>query len=241
MRELPTSGRLAAWGSAALAGAVSPDEAADEVHGRHDPAHRVTGLPGELAPVNLPYALVRLRALGATALRLVLPRPGDATGLPGPPAFNERAVDRGEAVLTVGGPPLALLPEARATWSAHPVTPDTRTPMSLAEAHRAITDVMREAAEVLARLDVARWEPAAAELLAQRSRAVRPMLPITADPQAHHLLEQGLRVAAIVDLARSGDGAAVSAGEMAARSQVLRDLDGAARRAVEAACSGPAP
>ena len=74
--------------------------------------------------MNLAYALARLRALGVTGLRLVLPRPGDAAGLPGPPAFNERAVGRGEAVLTVGGPPLGLLDETRGTWSVHPVAPD---------------------------------------------------------------------------------------------------------------------
>ncbi len=239
MRELPSAGRLAAWGSAALTGAVSPDDAADQVCGRHDPAHRVVGLPGEQTEVNLAYALARLRAFGVTGLRLVLPRPGDATGLPGPPAFNERAVGRGGAVLTVGGPPLGLLEETRGSWSVHPVDLDLRTPTSLADAAKALHGVTREAAAVLARLDVARWEPAAAEVLAARSRPVQPALPGSADPSAHSILEQALRISAIVDLARSGDGGAITAGEAAARAAVLRDLDDAARRAVEAACSPP--
>jgi hypothetical protein len=240
VRELSSAGRLAAWGSAALSGTVSPDEAADEVCGPHDAAHRVLGLPGEPAPVNLPYALARLRSLGVTGLRLVLPRPGDAAGLPGPPEFNQRAVGHGASVLTVGGPPLGLLDEIRGTWSVHPVSADRRTPLALPDASRLLGNVMRDAAEVLSRLDVARWEPAAAEVLAARSRAVRPALPMTADPTAHHTLEQALRVTAIVELARAGDGAAVSVSEMAARSAVLRDLDAAARRALEAACSPPA-
>lgn len=240
MRELPNAGRLAAWGSAALTGDVSPDDAADQVCGRHDPAHRVVGLPGEQAAVNLAYALARLRSIGATGLRLVLPRPGDAMGLPGPPAFNERAIGRGEAVLTVGGPPLGLLDETRGTWSVHPVELDLRTPTPLSDAAKALHGVTREAAAVLARLDVARWEPAAAEVLAARSRSVQPVLPISADPTAHAILEQALRVTAIVEVARAGDGAAVSVAEMAARSEVLRNLDTAARRALEAACSPPA-
>lgn len=239
MRELTSAGRLAAWGSAALAGAVSPDEAADEVCGRHDSGHRVLGLPDEAGAVNLAYALARLRTLGVTGLRLVLPRPGDATGLPGPPEFNERAVGRGEAVVTVGGRPLGLLAETRGTWSAHPVALDLRTALSLYDAARTLTGTVREAGDVLARLDVARWEPAAAEVLAARSRSLRQALPQSVDPRAHHVLEQGLRVVTIVELARAGDGAAVSAAEMAARSAVLRDLDAAARRAVEAACSAP--
>lgn len=239
MRELSSAGRLAAWGSAALTGAVSPDEAADTVRGPHDAGHRVVGLPGEPAAVNLAYALARLRSFGATGLRLVLPVPGDVSGLPGPPAFNERAVGRGEAVLTVGGPPLGLLVETRGTWSVHPVELDLRTPPPLTDATRALQGVMHDATAVLARLDVARWEPAAAEVLAARSRSVRPILPMSADPVAHTVLEQALRIASIVDLARSGDGGAVSAAEAAARSAVLRDLDTAARRALEAACSPP--
>jgi hypothetical protein len=65
------------------------------------------------------------------------------------------------------------------------------------------------------------------------------MLPVSAAPQAHQVLEQALRLTAIVEVARAGDGGSVTAGEVAARSQVLRDLDAAARRATEAACSAP--
>jgi hypothetical protein len=237
VRELPNAGRLAAWGTAALTGAVSPDEAADEVAGSDDAAHRVHDLPGEPAPVNLAYAFGRLRALGATGLRLVLPVPGDVSGLPGPPAFNERAVGRAAAVLTVGRPSLALLPETRGTWSVHDVADDRRTTMSLGEASHALAAAMREATEVLARLDVARFEPGAARALAARSAPVHRQLPASVDPQAHLVLQQALWLTEIVDLAGRSDGAAVNASEMAERTRVLRDLERAARRALEAACS----
>lgn len=240
VRELSAAGRLAAWGGAAIAGSVSPDEAADRVSGPHDPPHRMLGLPGETEPVNLAYALARLRALGATGLRLVLPRPGDATGLPGPPSFNESAIGRGEAVLTVGGPPLGLLPEGRGTWTihrVHQVHEDRRTQVTVHEAERALTATTRECATLLERLDVARWEPATAEVLAARSRAAVLELPLSVDPRAHTLLQNGLRIAAVVDLARSSHGNAVTAVEIAARAGILRDLDTAARRAIESACS----
>ena len=237
VRELSAGGRLAAWGGAALAGSVSPDEAADRVSGPNDPPHRVLGLPGDAEPVNLPYALSRLHALGVTGLRLVLPRPGDATGLPGPPSFNESAVGRGEAVLTVGGQPLGLLPHGRGTWSVREVKEDRRTPVGVRDAERALTSATRDCAALLERLDVARWEPATAEVLATGSRAAVLELPLSADPRAHTLLQHGLRIAAVVDLARSSNGNAVSADEIAARSAILRDLDAAARRAIEAACS----
>lgn len=237
MRELSTAGRLAAWGTAALVGAVSPDDAADQVRGSHDAAHRVIGLPDEPQAVNLPYAFGRLRALGATGLRLVLPVPGDVGGLPGPADFNERATSRGEAVVTTGTAHLGLLCESRGTWSVHPVGDAGRAVLPLPDAARDLTRVMREATELLVRLDLTRWEPAAAEVLAERSRAVRPELPMSADVQAQTVLHQALRIARIVELARSGDGAALTAAEMTARAEVLRDLDAAARRAVESACS----
>lgn len=239
MHELSSAGRLAAWGNAALCGAVSPDEAAEEVVGPHDPGHRVFGLPDEPDGVNLPYALLRLRSLGACGMRLVLPRPGDAAGLAGPPAFSQAAVARGEAVVTLGQGSFGLLPEGRAAWSVHPVDADPRTPLSLRDAERHLDQVMRHSTEMLRDLDLARWEPVAAELLEHRSRTVRPALPRSAPQQSHLVLERGLRLAAIVEVARAGEGAAVTAYEMQGRAQVLRDLDRAARRAVEAACSAP--
>lgn len=237
VQELSSAGRLAAWGSAALAGAVSPDEAAEKVTGPVDPGHRVLGLPGEDGPVNLAYAFGRLRSLGATGLRLVLSRPGDPGGLPGPAEFTESAVACGEAVVATGAAQIGLLAQGRALWSALRVDPDRRTPVSLADADKHLGHVLREGAAVLARLDVARWDPGAADVLKQRSRPRPPELPPSASATAHQVLAQALRVATIVELARAGDGASVSVGEMAARSQVLRDLDAAARRAVEAACS----
>lgn len=241
MRELSPAGRLAAWGSAALSGTVSPDEAADRVTGPVDPGHRVVGLPGEDGPVNLAYAFGRLRALGATGLRLVLSRPGDPGGLPGPAPFTESAVACGEAVVATGTAQVGLLPQGRGMWSAQRVDPDRRTPLSPADAERHLGQVMREAAEVLARLDVARWDPVAADVLSMRGRAGAPELPPSVPAAVHRLLDQAMRIATIVELARAHPGAAVTAAEMRARTEVLRDLDAAARRAVEAACSPPPP
>jgi hypothetical protein len=240
VHDLLPAGRLAAWGSAALAGAVSPDEAADAVTGPHDPGHRVSGLPGEDAPVTLPYALVRLRALGATGLRLVLPRPGDVSGLPGPADLNAAALAAGAAVVAAGGCHLALVPGGRATWAAHAASPDGRSRPTVREAERALGAAVRDAAAELARLDVARWDPAAAEVVHGRPASGRTPLPASADPAAHALLTQAMRIARLVEVATASDGAAVTGSESTARALVLRDLGDAARHAVEAACSlGP--
>ena len=238
MRDLPEAGRLAAWGAAALRGDCSLDDAADAVPGPADPGHRVAGLPGEPGPVTLAYALGRLRALGATGLRLVLPRPGDPSGLPGPPPFTAAAVECGAAVVAVGAD-LAVLPNGRASWRAYAVDQDRRTPLSVRDAERALGAAVREATEVLADLDVARWDPAAAEVLAARSTAAPSPLPPGTDPAAHALLARALRLAAVAELAQTGEGAAVTASAMTARRRALRDLADAARHAVEAACSAP--
>ena len=238
MRDLPPAGRLAAWGSAALLGQLSPDDAADGVAGPDDPVHRVAGLPGEPEPVTLPYALGRLRALGATSLRLVLPRPGDVAGLPGPPEFNTEALAVGAAVVATGGCTLALLPVTRAQWSAHRVDADHRTPLDLRAAEQELGRAIREGAAELTRLDVAAWDPAAAEVL-DRGHGRRSALPGSAGGEAHRVLALALRISAVVEVAAAGEGRVVTGAEVGARARVLRDLDDAARHAVEAACSAP--
>lgn len=238
MRDLPPAGRLTAWGTAALRGQLSPDDAADGVAGRDDPVHRVAGLPGEPEPVTLPYALGRLRALGATGLRLVLPRPGDVAGLPGPPEFNTDALAAGAAVVATGGCTLALLPATRAQWSAHRVDDDPRTPLDLRAAEHELGRAIREGAAELTRLDVAAWDPAAAEVL-DRGHGSRPALPRSAGGDAHRLLALALRISAVVEVAAGSEGRSVTGAEAGARARVLRDLDDAARHAVEAACSAP--
>ena len=239
MPDLPAAARLVAWGNACLTGAVSPDEAAERVTGPTDATHRVFGLPGETGGVSMTYALARLRALGVTSMRLALPRPGDVSGLPGPPAFNERALATGAAALAAGPTALGLLDESRGAWTVHEVAQDVRTPMSLVDAERDLHHVMRSATARLVHLDVARWQPAAAEVLAHQAQSVRSPLPATATPRAAQVLETSLRLLSIVEVARADDGAAVSAVEMASRREALRDIETAARRAVEAACSAP--
>lgn len=239
MPTLPRSARLVGWGNAALRGSASLDDAVDAVNGPADPPHRVGGLPGEAEPVGLTLALGRLRSLGVTGLRLVLPRPGDSAGLPGPTAFNEVAVQAGEAALTVGGGVgLGLVPSGRATWEAYDVAPATAAVPSLAEADRALTEALREGTEALVRLDVARWHPEVADLLADlRAPRLDSDLPPCYPPRAHRVLATAQTVWAIVGAAEETTGAAVSAGEIQLRDAALRTLSVAARRAVEAACN----
>ncbi|MFF5688916.1 hypothetical protein ACFY73_30215 [Streptomyces albidoflavus] len=246
----PRSGLLAAWGNALLAGLVSPDDAASAIVGE-DARHRVVGLPDWPEPAGLTLALGRLRSLGATGFRVALPVPGHPLGLSGPPEFNERAMEAEEAVVTVGAG-LGLVPDVavagpegdvhvEVVWHCLPVreAPPADVP-SLGEAERELAQALREATEVLARLDVAGSGPVAeAALDAYRARAhagAKDALAPGYPQRAVRVLELADRVALLVELAgSSGHGGAVSAAEMAARAEALRPVERTARRAKVAA------
>ncbi|MFF4383403.1 hypothetical protein [Kitasatospora sp. NPDC001547] len=246
--EEPRSGRLTAWGNALLAGLVPPDDAAAAVLGS-DEVHRVTGLPGDEPGERhgLTWALGRLRVLGVRGLRLALPSAGHPIGLTGPKAFNERAMDAGEAVLAVGAP-LGLVPEvevygpagdrsATVLWRCSEVddAPPADVP-SLHEAERELADGLREATVLLTRLDVAGAGPEALRALdAYRRRGHGELLAPGYPPRAVRVLESARQVSALLAIASGGHGAAVSASEMAARQSVLAPLRRTARRAQVAA------
>jgi len=212
--------------------------------------HRVSGLPGEPVPVGLTLGLGRLRVLGVTGLRLALPVAGHPLGLTGPPEFNALAMAAGEAVLTVGAVALGLVPEVREAgpagdlhveveWRCLPVreAPPADVP-SLGEAERELAEALRDATEALAKLDVAGAGPSAqAALEAYRARAARgrEVLAPGYPPRAVRVLELAQRVGALVTMAADGDGAAVSASQIAARAEVLRPVERTARRAQVAA------
>ncbi|MTE18428.1 hypothetical protein F0L17_04655 [Streptomyces sp. TRM43335] len=251
MLDEPRSGRLTAWGNALFAGLVPPDDAVSRIVD-DDAVHRVADLPDEPGEVGLSLALGRLRALGAYGLRLALPAPGHPLGLSGPPEFNARALDVGEAVVASGAA-LGLVPEtadrgsgeggrgrAEVVWRCLPVreAPPADVP-SLGEAERELAEALREATEVLTRLDVAGSGPVAdAALAAYRARAEagRRLLAPGYPPRAVRVLELAQRVAALVEIAHGSEhGGAVSAAAMAARSQALRPVERTARRAKVAA------
>ncbi|MEV7083947.1 hypothetical protein AB0N88_36245 [Streptomyces sp. NPDC093516] len=244
----PRAGRLAAWGNALLAGLVSPDDAVLAVVGE-DAVHRVEGLPGESGQVGLTLALGRLRALGVTGLRVALPAPGHPLGLSGPPEFNARALEAEEAVVCHGAA-LGLVPDVyeagpehvrdEVVWHVLPVreAPPADVP-SLGEAERELAEALRDATEVLTRLDVAGSGPVAeAAVDAYRARAERgrEVLAPGYPPRAVRVLELAQRVGALVSVAtEAGHGGAVSASEIAARREALRPVERTARRAQVAA------
>ena len=254
MFEPARSARLAAWGTAFLRGEVAPIAAIRAVTGDDEP-HQVeafTDAESALPPGGLAELLAALAGLGVGGLRVVLPRPGDLLGLPGPPDFNVAAVHAEECVLTEplpDGSAWGLIPQITpfgsvwepgtlVTWHVHGVIPRRVSDVaSLAEAERELREALLAATEALAQLDVSRWRDDAADRIAALRTGALPAgaLPPTAPQRSAAVLATALRVGAIVALASEDDGGAVSLHDADARRQALRGLDGVARRAVTAA------
>ncbi|KOV94190.1 hypothetical protein ADK65_31615 [Streptomyces sp. NRRL B-1140] len=231
-----------------MAGLVSPDDAVLAIVGT-DAVHRVEGLPDEPGQVGLTLALGRLRTLGVSALRVALPAPGHPLGLSGPPEFNARALEAEEAVVCHGAA-FGLVPDVyeagpghvrdEVVWHVLPVreAPPADVP-SLGEAERELAEALREATEVLTRLDVAGSGPVAeAAIDAYRARAERgrEVLAPGYPPRAVRVLELAQRVGTLIAVAtESGHGGAVSSSEISARREALRPVERTARRAQVAA------
>lgn len=225
------------WFTAWATGRVSLDDARDAIVAG-DTAHDVLGLPGETEPVPLILALGRLRAEGTTSAGLALPVPGDPLGLAGPPAFNADAVDAEEAVV-LDGVDAGLVPHvagAGVVWRFHPAVSARQVP-DLPEADTSLRKALLDAANALARLDVARWRPEVADELVSLRRGSDLTFPHGWDSRAVRVASLAARCRGIVDLALDDDGGAITAAEADARRAALAPLDHAARRALVAACS----
>jgi hypothetical protein len=239
VRDFP-AGRFAVWATAWLTGRTSYDEALDALLG--DTAHRVTGLPTTAEAVPLSAALSAMRGLGEARFRLVLPVPGDVRGLPAVPGLAPLALEAGQAAV---GDRLALVPEDLGSevvqWTAFPL--DGAGPVAppvegnLRAVSGALDLAVGDAARVLARLDVARWNPEVPTLLAGLARpAAAPSLPDDHDPLAVSVLGRAERLARVLDLASAdAPGAAVNHSQAAARDSALRPLADAVREAITAA------
>ena len=252
--EPARSARLAAWGTAVLRGEVAPVAAIRAITGDDEP-HQVraaAGQPARLPDGGLVELFATLAALGVTGLRVVLPRPGDVLGLPGPADFNLAAVEAEECVLTEplpDGSAWGLVPQitpfgsawepgTMVDWQVYGVQPRRVTDVgSLAEAERELREALREVTEALAGLDVSRWRDDAAERIAALRSGQLPSgaLPPTAPGRSAAVLATALRGSAIVELAAEDDGGAVTLHEAQARRRALHGLDGVTRRAVTAA------
>ena len=255
MTPLPRSAVLALWAGPVLTGRANTGALLRAVHGDDEP-HEVAiadapGLGTIAAPGRLAELLQALSEQHVRALRLVLPAPGDPMALPGPREVNEAAVEAGECLVTVGGPPLAIIPEIfefgsvyelghEVTWHvmdcAPPVAPLVVT---VGEAERELREALLRATDVLTDLDVGSWRPDATERIDSLRDLDVPRLPEVTPPRAVRVLDLAWRVRSIVELAREDHGGSVTGWEASRRDDELRHLDTVSRKALVAAVNAP--
>lgn len=249
MRGSLASVTLVSWADAWLTGHVGLDEAADAAEHTGGP-HVVVGIPGEPAEVPLRRALAALRGAGLSALRLSLPAPGDPLGLSGPPEFNTCAIEAGEAALVeLDGTCVGLVPaeDRRGSsyvgtrWTAHETRAAHADVPSLADADHDLTLAVRDATEELLTVDPASWGPEISDALnalreSHRHEQVGGLAP-GYPARAHRVAALAGRLAVVVDLARTTENAALTATQIQRRTDALRTLDRAVRRARVAACN----
>ena len=235
---LPASVRLAWWGTAWLRGHVVADELIDAVV--DDDATHLLGGHDE-RPGALVAGLGALRSRGADAVGAALPAEGDLVGLGGPGAFNSAALEAGEAVLVLDAASFVvtgLVPErvgAAVTW--RPVPAERRQVPDVGEADRSLRTALLEAADTLARLEVARWRPEVADRLMNLRHRPAVATPPGVPARCADLAARGLQALEIAELALEDDGGALTSYDAEARRAAIAPLGRAGRRALVAAAS----
>ncbi len=251
MTPLPRAALLSLWAGPVLAGRANVGALLRAVQGDDEPHEiAVADAPG-LGPVPAPGRLAALVQTLADrhvrALRLVLPVPGDPSALPGPREVNEAAIEAGECVVSVGGPPVVIVPEVYEFGSVYEVghqvvwhVRDCAVPVSplvttVSEAERELREALLHATDVLTDLDVSSWREDAAQRIDDLRGTGLSRLPGTTPPRAARVLDLAWRVRSIVELAREDHGGAVNGWEAGRRDEELRRLEAVSRRAVVAA------
>lgn len=206
----------------------------------HDAPHQVGGFAEfDAELVSLHEVLVAWRRAQAP-VRVVLPVAGDVRGLPGPAAFRSAALEAGEAI--VGGG-VGLVPEvidyspssapSTVLWQAFTTDEPPPDPLGLTDAQYELTQAIRDSASALSAADVAGWMDDIADELHDARRAGEHLnLPPRYPSRAVALVAQAERLHAVLELAyRDPTGGAIDRTGIAARSESLRPLATAVRRA----------
>ena len=236
MFAVPTSARAACWLNAWLSGRESADAVITGLLGHQ--THMEFAV-SDAEPVSAALLLGELRKQGVRRVSMALPSPGDPLGLGGPAAFNADAIDEGEALILYDvGTGLVPRTTGRSTrWEGSPADPPGYLP-DVAGADRELRATLTETANALAALDVAAWNPDAADALMNLHSPARldTAMPFPSGEAARAAVT-GFRCQHIVDLAFCDDGGALSSWEVEQRRTALVPLHRASRAAIMAACS----
>ncbi|MFI6094143.1 hypothetical protein ACIA8G_01215 [Lentzea sp. NPDC051213] len=241
------SATLVVWTSGWLHGLAAADDVLDalqtwaeqhEVVADDDGTATALDLPGpDEAPVGPALLLAALRRAGATSARLALPVPGDVRGLGGKGPLSICALRSGEA-LVIPSVHVGLVPKIVADgvmrWTVFDLPSSNGLEhIPIGEAEHGLGAALREATAALATLDVAKHRPNVRKEISDLAAANSTLpWPDAMPPRALRVLQRAAEVDAIVSVAKSdAPGGAMSASAIEARTDALRPLSEAVRRA----------
>lgn len=248
MNSVPKAAVLAAWLNQWLTGRAVPDDVIDAAGAGDDEPPRVAShaaQPDRFSPAgaeSVAALLAVLRSERIDHVRLVLPTPGDVSGLPAGAPGTQIALDEGQAVVAerAGDAAFLLVPEeirygsapevgVRTTWHLSTLPGGRHTPLgavTVSEAARELKECVLEVGRRLGDGDhrLAEWRQDNADVL--RSGDGASGLPAL-DERNLQLAAMAVRMLHVVDSTRDHD-------ELA---PALLTLDQAARNALITAVS----
>lgn len=249
VEPIPRAAILTAWWNAWSARACSADELID--------AMTLFGpqvvVDHDLSVSPLLLGLARLQPIAREAdsipeglrrrsMQVVLPVPGDALGLPGPPDLNKLAIQAGQAIV-VPAAAFALIPSVSGdvtTWTAHAVDTDRVVAPAIRpeEADTAVRLALNEATTALAALDPAEDREAIAQSLKDLDQQLRGFrLPRSLPPTQTRAAHTAARLLGIVGIVAARNGSHLTLADREDQVRVLKKLARTARHALAAACS----
>ncbi len=241
---IPRSIVLAAWANSWIDGSCSGDDITHALEQFGPQRFLAPGSEGT-APTGLLVGLSDLGLRpgnGKARLRVVLPTPGDPSGLPGPPAVNREAIAAGQAIVAddEGVTFLPLFSELVTTWTAF-ATPAAAAPTMAIRPEQAAAAVKRallDATAQLADLDLAAGRDDVAELLMELNiRMKRVKLPASLPGAAQHTIHSAAQILGIAEIALAAAKPALTTNLERQRHSVLTELATTARHCLAAAVS----
>ena len=226
---------LTAFGAQRICGSASPADS-DLPVGTERVEHHESGLLVGLVELGL------TRNAHDSQLRVVLPAPGDPTGLPGPPRFNRRAIEAGQAIV-VDHLSVGLIPQVTGTathWVAFHTTPGVVPGVAVRpeEAARQVRLALIEATAQLADLDMATGRDDVSEAVRlMQAQLKQAHFPSSLPGSDQHTIFSAAQILGICEIALTFARPTPTAGLDQQRTRVLTDLATTARRCLAAAAN----
>lgn len=176
------------------------------------------------------------------SMQVVLPIPGDALGLPGPPELNKLAIQAGQVIIAPCAP-FALIPSVSGdvtTWTAQAADADRVVAPAIRaeEADAAVRSALYEATTALSALDPAEDRDAIGASLEDLDKQLRRLrLPRSLPPTQTRTAHTAARLLGVISIVASRNRSQLTVADHEDQARVLDNLARTARHALAAACS----